>query len=76
MFLFFLLKLKTTTITKLNDMVNQLKQISNEISYDDLEQISIGIFESLGNSLVVSFTFKNSRFSKIIVNSLLSGFMW
>lgn len=46
-------------------MVNQLKQISSEISFDDLEQISIGIFESLGNSLVVSFTFKDSRFKLV-----------
>ncbi len=55
-------KLKTTTIYKISDMVNQLKQISNETSYNDLEQISIGIFESLGNSLVVSFKLRTQNF--------------
>ncbi len=55
-------KQKTTAINKISDMVNQLKQISNETSYDDLEQISIGIFESLGNSLVVSFNFRTQNF--------------
>ena len=44
---------KSITMNKINDLVEKLVTISNEISFNDLEQILTGIYESIGNSLIV-----------------------
>ena len=52
--------IKDMTITKSSEMVDYLKTISNKTTFDDLKQGLNGIFDSLGNTLIVNFHQKKS----------------
>ena len=41
------------TISKSSEMVDYLKTMSNKTTFDDLKQGLNGIFDSLGNTLIV-----------------------
>ncbi len=41
-------------IAKTNDIINSLKNMSNEMTMGQLQQVSSGVFSSVANSLIVS----------------------
>lgn len=45
------------TVSKSLDMVDYLQRLSNKTGFDDLKEGLNGIFESLGNSLIVRCLF-------------------
>ncbi len=46
------------TIAKTNDIINSLKNMSNQMTMGQLQQVSSGVFSSVANSLIVSLILK------------------
>ena len=47
--------LKQLSINKCNEIVSYMVNISNETTYDEVNQASSSLFEAISNSLIVTF---------------------